>query len=115
MPGLDGFEVLRRLEASPRTAAIPVLAVTAAAPDATPRAIEGDCSGFVREPFDFDALIAVVRSYVGAREAVPRRVGAVGLGRPDRGSSTCSVVPWPDPGDSAQMGPPWASTTARAR
>jgi CheY-like chemotaxis protein len=89
LPGPDGFAVLRRLKASPRTAAIPVLAVTAASADATLRAIEGGCSGFVRKPFDLDALIAVVRPYVERPET---RSGARtgGHRRPDERSTPAS-------------------------
>jgi CheY-like chemotaxis protein len=65
LPGLGGLDVLRRLKASPRTAAIPVLAVTAATPEEAGRALIGGCVGCVRKPFDVDALLAAVRRYVG--------------------------------------------------
>jgi two-component system cell cycle response regulator DivK len=45
MPGVDGVEALRRLRADERTAAIPVLAVTA-------QAMQGDREHFLAEGFD---------------------------------------------------------------
>ena len=45
MPGFDGVEALRRLRADERTAAIPVLAVTA-------QAMQGDRERFLAEGFD---------------------------------------------------------------
>jgi CheY-like chemotaxis protein len=45
MPGVDGVEALRRLRADQRTAAIPVLAVTA-------QAMHGDREHFLAEGFD---------------------------------------------------------------
>ena len=45
MPGVDGVEALRRLRANERTAAIPVLAVTA-------QAMQGDRERFLAEGFD---------------------------------------------------------------
>ena len=45
MPGVDGVEALRRLRADERTAAIPVLAVTA-------QAMQGDRERFLAEGFD---------------------------------------------------------------
>jgi two-component system cell cycle response regulator DivK len=45
MPGVDGVEALRRLRADDRTAAIPVLAVTA-------QAMQGDRERFLAEGFD---------------------------------------------------------------
>ena len=45
MPDVDGVEALRRLRADERTAAIPVLAVTA-------QAMQGDRERFLAEGFD---------------------------------------------------------------
>jgi PAS domain S-box-containing protein len=61
LPGIDGFEVLRRLRANPATAAIPVIAVSA---NAMASAIEqGHQSGFANyltKPLDFDLLRACI-------------------------------------------------------
>ena len=68
MPGVDGVEALRRLRADERTAAIPVLAVTA-------QAMQGDREHFLAEGFDgylskpvnVRELIGTVRQYCDGR------------------------------------------------
>ena len=74
MPGLDGFAVLHWLKSSPRTARIPVLALTAAANAASLRALERRCDGLLSKPFDLDDLLRVARPYVAP--AAPTAVEA---------------------------------------
>jgi CheY-like chemotaxis protein len=62
LPGIDGFEVLRRLRADPRTADIPVIAVSANAMPADLRA--GQSAGFqayVTKPVNLDELLTTIR------------------------------------------------------
>ncbi len=69
MPGIDGFEVLRRLRAAGDT--IPVIMLTAK--DANESQIEGLDAGaddYVLKPVSFDVLLARIR-------AVQRRLGTV--------------------------------------
>jgi CheY-like chemotaxis protein len=66
MPGLDGFAVLHWLKSSPRTAAIPVLALTALANAGTLAALERRCDGLIAKPFDLDDLVAAARPFLGA-------------------------------------------------
>jgi CheY-like chemotaxis protein len=66
MPRLDGLAVLHWLKSSPRTAGIPVLALTAGANAATLQALERRCDGLVAKPFDLDDLVARARAFVGA-------------------------------------------------
>jgi two-component system, cell cycle response regulator DivK len=64
MPDLDGVQALRRLRADPRTAAIPVLALTA-------QAMQGDrerflaegFDGYLSKPVDVRELIGTVREH----------------------------------------------------
>jgi len=68
MPDVDGVEALRRLRADERTAAIPVLAVTA-------QAMQGDRERFLAEGFDgylskpvnVRELLGTVRQYCDGR------------------------------------------------
>jgi CheY-like chemotaxis protein len=69
MPGLDGFAVLEWLESSPRTAAVPVLALTASANADELQSVEQLCDGVVGKPFDLDALIGAVRPFVSGASA----------------------------------------------
>lgn len=65
MPGLDGFQVTRRLKANPETAGIPIVAVSAMArPDDREAALAAGCDEFVRKPFELDDLEAVIRTYL---------------------------------------------------
>jgi DNA-binding response OmpR family regulator len=68
MPVINGYDVCTRLRADPRTAAIPVILLTANLP--TPadyqRAREVDADDFVVKPFDPGDLMARVRALVQA-------------------------------------------------
>ena len=66
MPGMDGPEVCRRLKADPRTAAVPVVFITALPPE-TLAARLGDCphEGVLPKPFTLDSVLAVVRRHLG--------------------------------------------------
>ena len=57
LPGIDGLEALRRLRASPRTAGIPVVAVTAQAmKHDRERALEAGFDGYVEKPISVRAF-----------------------------------------------------------
>jgi diguanylate cyclase (GGDEF)-like protein len=75
MPGIDGFTVLERLKADPRTAAIPVLLLTAHAnADAdVVRGVEGGAVDHLAKPFSGPVLVAKVRA-VTARARAERQV-----------------------------------------
>jgi two-component system cell cycle response regulator len=63
MPGMDGFEVCRRLKADPATAHLPVIMVTALdQPADRVRGLEAGADDFLTKPVDEVALIARVRS-----------------------------------------------------
>ena len=63
MPGMDGFEVCRRLKADPATAHLPVVMVTALdQPADRVRGLEAGADDFLTKPVDEVALIARVRS-----------------------------------------------------
>jgi len=65
MPGLDGFEVCRRLKAEPDTAAIPVLLVTAlSGRDNRLKGIEAGANDFLTKPIDAQDVVLRVRNAV---------------------------------------------------
>ena len=65
LPGIDGMEALRRLRESPRTAGIPVVAVTAQAmKQDRERALEAGFNGYIEKPISVRAFPDQVRSFL---------------------------------------------------
>jgi two-component system cell cycle response regulator len=65
MPGMDGFEVCRRIKSDPKTAHIPVVMVTALdQPSDRVAGLEAGADDFLTKPVDDAALFARVRSLV---------------------------------------------------
>jgi PAS domain S-box-containing protein len=68
LPGMDGFEVLERLRAEPRTRDIPVVAVSAHALDSDrQRAAEAGFDDYLTKPLDMAVLLACVERWLAAR------------------------------------------------
>jgi PAS domain S-box-containing protein len=67
LPGMDGFEVLRRLRLNAATRAIPVIAVSANAMDADlRRGLEAGFARYLTKPLDMRQLLAAVESALAA-------------------------------------------------
>jgi CheY-like chemotaxis protein len=75
IPGIDGFELTRRLKQDPRTQDVPVLAVTGyAAFAADPeRAQRAGCDAVLPKPCTADDLEAAVRSLIDASRRLRHR------------------------------------------
>ena len=64
LPDLDGTEAVRMLRAEPRTARIPIVAVTALPLDARDDWLfDAGFAGYIVKPIDIDAFPDVVRGY----------------------------------------------------
>jgi adenylate cyclase len=62
MPGIDGYEVCRRIRADPSTAFLPVIMITASGEAEKRRGLDAGADDFVTKPFDQAELLARVRS-----------------------------------------------------
>lgn len=71
IPGIDGFELTRRLKQDPRTRDVPVLAVTGYAAFASDpgRARRAGCDAVLPKPCGPDELEAAIRSLLAERAA----------------------------------------------
>ncbi|MCX8017867.1 MAG: response regulator [Rhodocyclaceae bacterium] len=69
MPGMDGLELLRRIRADARHAAMPVVMQTAAAsPEQVGAAVAAGANQYLTKPFDSATLVAVVAAALAARQ-----------------------------------------------
>ena len=66
LPGIDGYEVTRRIKANPALRHIPVIAVTSYALSGDDvKALEAGCDAYVTKPFDPADLLEKIRGYLG--------------------------------------------------
>jgi two-component system sensor histidine kinase/response regulator len=76
MPGMDGFEVCRKLQQEPRTATVPILLVTAlSARGERLHGIEAGANDFLSKPIDRQDVLLRVRNAVRLKQ-LHDRVGA---------------------------------------
>jgi len=65
LPGLDGLTLTRQLKGDAKTAAIPVVALTALAMTGDrERTIEAGCSGYISKPINTRTFAAEVRKFL---------------------------------------------------
>ncbi|WP_284177092.1 PleD family two-component system response regulator [Rhabdaerophilum sp. SD176] len=88
MPGMDGYEVCRRLKSAPQTAHLPVIMVTALdSPSDRLTGLQAGADDFLTKPINELALLTRVRSLVRLKhltdELRARAAGTQGLGLPD--------------------------------
>ncbi len=65
LPGIDGYEVMRRIKADPGLRAIPIIAVTSYALSGDDdKAFKAGCDAYVSKPYSPRQLLAKVREYL---------------------------------------------------
>jgi two-component system KDP operon response regulator KdpE len=91
MPGMDGFEVLRRIRTSHDTAQLPVILLTARTSDADKLlGLHGGADDYMTKPFNPDELSARIAA------VIRRSIGAVG-------ASTQAALVYPPAGDRPEV------------
>jgi two-component system, cell cycle response regulator len=92
MPGMDGFEVCRRLKANPETAHVPVIMVTALGdPEDRVQGLSAGADDFLTKPVDDVAMFARVRSLLRVKLMLDE------LRMRERTSATLGVISPPVP------------------
>jgi two-component system cell cycle response regulator DivK len=70
LPGMDGYEVTRRLKAQEETKGIPIIAVTSfAMKGEEDRAREAGCDAYLSKPIDIHKLVETVKSFLDTKDA----------------------------------------------
>ncbi|MDQ3263853.1 MAG: response regulator [Myxococcota bacterium] len=69
MPGINGQQLSRLLKANPRTAAVPVLALSGAGPEAV---LEAEVDWYLAKPVEVQVLLSTVRHLI--QRALPAAV-----------------------------------------
>jgi two-component system cell cycle response regulator len=100
MPGLDGFDVCRRIKAAPRTMHVPVIMVTALdQPSDKVQGLEAGADDFLTKPVDDIALVTRVKNLARSktvadelilRAATSMQLGALPGSKPGPAGDTCA-------------------------
>lgn len=68
LPGIDGYEVTRRIKANPQLHKIPIIAVTSYALSGDDKkAFAAGCDGYVTKPYSPRLLLAKIREYLPSK------------------------------------------------
>ena len=68
MPGMDGYEVCRRLRDDSATQALPIVMITASGAQEKLKALEAGADDFITKPFDKAELLARVKSLLRVKQ-----------------------------------------------
>lgn len=70
LPGMDGYEVARRLRANPSLAEVPIIAVTSyAMPGDREQCLAAGCTGYIEKPIDPERFAEEVERYHAETDA----------------------------------------------
>jgi CheY-like chemotaxis protein len=70
MPGMDGYEVTRRIRQNKKLPFIPVVLLTAYVEADIPKGLELGANDFIRKPIDYDELMARIKAFLRLKDSV---------------------------------------------
>lgn len=70
MPGMNGFEVTRRVRQNPNLPFIPILLITGYTEPTPADGFDVGADGFIRKPVDFDGLLQRIQAILQPRHTV---------------------------------------------
>lgn len=73
MPGMDGFEVTRRIRQEEQLPFIPILLITAYDQPSVAKGLDSGADDFIRKPVELEELLARVRSLLRLKHSVDER------------------------------------------
>jgi CheY-like chemotaxis protein/signal transduction histidine kinase/HAMP domain-containing protein len=77
MPGMDGYETMRRIRELPGHESIPIIALTAKAMKGDrQKCIDAGASDYIAKPVDTDQLASLIRVWIGERKCDPEHAPA---------------------------------------
>lgn len=82
MPGMDGYEVTKRIRQKPELPFIPILLITAHDSASVVQGLDLGADDFIRKPVEMDELLARVRSLLRLKHSVDER-NSIALQRED--------------------------------
>ena len=70
MPGMDGYEVTRRIRQNKKLPFIPVLLITAYENANIPEGLELGANDFIRKPIDYEELMARIKAFLRLKQNI---------------------------------------------
>jgi len=70
MPGMDGYEVTRRIRQNKKLPFIPILLITASESADVPQGLDLGANDFIRKPIDYDELMARIKAFLRLKETM---------------------------------------------
>ncbi|WP_017314609.1 response regulator transcription factor [Mastigocladopsis repens] len=70
MPGMNGYEVTRRIRENKKLPFIPILMITAYVEADLPQGLELGANDFIRKPIDFDELMARIKAFLRLKDTM---------------------------------------------
>ncbi|KAF3886842.1 MULTISPECIES: response regulator transcription factor [Nostocales] len=74
MPGMDGYEVTRRIRQNKKLPFIPIILITAYVEADIPEGLNLGANDFLRKPIDYDELMARIKAFLRLKDTMSHTV-----------------------------------------